>query len=103
MSGPLHIAMSYGLPIVITKVGGLIEAVADYKGAILIPPEDTVALRHALQEIVKWQGKRFVYSHSWEHTVTCYRALFDTLGLPDDPVNLKSQRLSQILIAKKQD
>ena len=30
-SGPLHIAMSAGLPIVVTAVGGLVEAVRDYK------------------------------------------------------------------------
>jgi glycosyltransferase involved in cell wall biosynthesis/O-antigen/teichoic acid export membrane protein len=89
MSGPLRIAMSYGLPIVVTKVGGLIEAVADYEGAILVPPKDPVALRHALQEVVKWQGQRFVDSYSWEQAATRYHALFDTLGLSDNPVGLK--------------
>ena len=104
MSGPLHIAMSYGLPIVVTKVGGLIEAVSDYEGAILVPPEDTVALRHALQEVVKWQGKRFVDSNSWEQAVTRYRALFDTFGLSDNPpIGLKSEEWSQVLIVKRQD
>jgi glycosyltransferase involved in cell wall biosynthesis len=43
-SGPLHIAMNCGLPKVTTSVGGLVEATADYTGAVLVPPCDPVAL-----------------------------------------------------------
>ena len=32
LSGPLHIAMSAGLPVVVTAVGGLVEVVQDYSG-----------------------------------------------------------------------
>ena len=97
MSGPLHIAMSYGLPLVTTKVGGLIEAVSDYKGAILVPPADPVALQHALQEVVKLQGKRFADTHSWEQTVGRYHALFDTLGLSDNPGSQVSEEWPQVI------
>ena len=34
-SGPAHVAMSHGLPLVVTAVGGLPAAVADYEGAVL--------------------------------------------------------------------
>ena len=37
-SGPAHIAMSQGVPLVTTGVGGLPAAVADYEGAIVVPP-----------------------------------------------------------------
>lgn len=84
MSGPLHIAMSCGLPVVITRTGGLIEAVADYDGAILVPPGDTTALQSALVEITKLRGRRYTDPHSWEHTAAHYRALFDTLSLSGD-------------------
>jgi glycosyltransferase involved in cell wall biosynthesis len=84
-SGPLHIAMNCGLPVVVTKVGGLVEAVANYEGAILVPPEDPTTLRQALQEVIKWQGKRFVCAYSWEQVATRYAALFDTLGSSDNP------------------
>lgn len=78
-SGILHIAMSYGLPVVVTSVGGLIEAVAGYSGALLVPPEDPAALQEALVQVAKLRGQRFADPHSWEHTVVGYQSLFATL------------------------
>lgn len=78
-SGSLHIAMSCGLPVVVTHVGGLVEAVADYDGAIIVPPHDSAALRSALLDVVKLHGTRYTDPHSWEHTVTGYQALFNAL------------------------
>ena len=78
-SGPLQIAMSCGLPVVVTRVGGLIEAVAGYEGAILVPPGDPAALRSTLLEVAKLRGKRYSDPHSWEHTATRYHELFDAL------------------------
>jgi len=95
-SGPLHIAMSCGLPVVVTGVGGLIEAVADYDGAILVPPGDPTSLQNALLEVEKLRGRRYTNSHSWEYTATCYHALFDSLGLSDNAVGLKSRGWSAL-------
>ena len=78
-SGPLHIAMSCGLPVVVTRVGGLIEAVAGYEGVIRVPAADPAALRSALLEVAKLRGKRYIDPHSWEHTSTRYHELFDAL------------------------
>ncbi len=78
-SGPLHIAMSCGLPVVVTKVGGLIEVVAGYEGAILVPPENPAVLQNALLQVTALRGKRFADQHSWEHTVAGYQVLFDAL------------------------
>lgn len=78
-SGPLHIAMSCGLPVVVTRVGGLIDAVAGYDGAVLIPPRDSVALQNALLEVAELCGKRYTDPHSWEQTLAGYQALFDAL------------------------
>ncbi|HLJ33038.1 MAG TPA: glycosyltransferase, partial [Ktedonobacteraceae bacterium] len=78
-SGALHIAMSCGLPVVVTSVGGLVEAVADYDGAILVPPNNPVRLRDALLEVAKLQHIRFTDAHSWEHTASNYRILFELL------------------------
>ena len=36
-SGPLHIAMSHGLPVVVTAVGGLVEAAEHYSGTVFVP------------------------------------------------------------------
>jgi glycosyltransferase involved in cell wall biosynthesis len=81
-SGPLHIAMSWGLPIVVTRVGGLIEAVDAYEGAIVIPPEDPNALLDGLLQVAKLRGQRFANPHSWEHAAERYHDLFDTICSP---------------------
>lgn len=78
-SGPLHIAMSAGLPVVVTAVGGLVEAVEDYPGALLVPPRDPTALREALLQLLKRRGQRYADPHSWRRTVEAYRALIDQL------------------------
>jgi glycosyltransferase involved in cell wall biosynthesis len=89
-SGSLHIAMSCGLPVVVTHVGGLIEAVAGYEGAIMVPPGDPAALRSALVEVAKLRGKRYIDPHSWEHSTTRYHELFDALRSSSGSVGLKS-------------
>ena len=78
-SGPLQIAMSAGLPVVVTQVGGLVEAVHDYRGAILVPPQDPEALRDALLRLLDMRGERYPDSHSWQETVVGYRRLIEQL------------------------
>jgi glycosyltransferase involved in cell wall biosynthesis len=78
-SGPLQIAMSAGLPVVVTAVGGLVEAVQDYPGALLVPPRDPTALRDALLQLLERRGRRYPDPHSWQRTVRAYRALMDQL------------------------
>ncbi len=78
-SGPLHIAMSCGLPVVVTRVGGLVEAVANYRGAVLVPSEDSTALKNALVQVAQLRGTRYSNPYSWNHTVTLYHTLFDTI------------------------
>ena len=68
-SGPLHIAMSNGLPVVVTSVGGLAEAVADYPGALTVPPADAPALADALRSARGMTGRRYADPHSWRRNV----------------------------------
>jgi glycosyltransferase involved in cell wall biosynthesis len=79
-SGPLHIAMSAGLPVVVTAVGGLVEAVQGYSGALLVPPRDPIALRDALLQLLERHGRRYADPHSWQRTVDVYRSLIDQLN-----------------------
>jgi len=74
-SGPLHIAMSNGLPIIVTAVGGLIEAVADYEGAILVPPADAPALADALRKTRVRAGATYAEQTSWDRNVDAILAL----------------------------
>jgi glycosyltransferase involved in cell wall biosynthesis len=75
MSGPLHVALAAGLPVVVTAVGGLVEAVQNYAGAVLVPPQDPAALRDALLELPARRGQRYANPHSWQQTLDGYRAL----------------------------
>jgi glycosyltransferase involved in cell wall biosynthesis len=78
-SSPAHVAMSNGLPLVITAVGGLPAAVADYEGAILVPPRDPIALRDAIRLLPDLCGRRYRDPHSWDRTVTLYGELMEQL------------------------
>lgn len=80
MSGPLQVAMAAGLPVVVTAVGGLVEAVRDYAGAVLVPPQNPRALRDALLKLPARQGERYATSHSWQQTLDSYRALIGELA-----------------------
>jgi glycosyltransferase involved in cell wall biosynthesis len=81
-SGPAHIAMSHGLPLVITAVGGLPSAVERYGGALLVPPHDPLALRDAIRRLPKLRGRRYPDPHSWDRTVERYGELLARVHLP---------------------
>ena len=55
-SGVAHIAMSYGLPIIATKVGGLVEGLHDYAGAFFIPPNNPEDLQGELIRCIERKG-----------------------------------------------
>jgi glycosyltransferase involved in cell wall biosynthesis len=74
-SGPLHLAMSHGLPVAVTAVGGLVEAVSEYTGARLVRPADVEDLTAALLELPKLCGPH-ADPHSWATTVDRIRELF---------------------------
>lgn len=78
-SGPLHLAMSAGLPVVVSAVGGLVEAVEDYAGAILVSPRDELGLRDALLKLLDRRDQRYEDPHSWQRTVDGYAALIELL------------------------
>jgi len=80
-SGPLQLAMASGLPVVVSAVGGLIEASEGYEGAIRVPPRDPASLRSALNQARTLRGRRFPDVHSWERTLAGYERLFDELGV----------------------
>jgi glycosyltransferase involved in cell wall biosynthesis len=77
-SGPLHVAMSWGLPVVVSRVGGLPEAAAGYEGAVFTEPGDPAALRSAIRRAATLAGRRFTDPRSWDDTA---RALLTAAGL----------------------
>lgn len=72
-SGILHVAMSWGLPIVVTSVGGLPEAASGYAGAVFVPPADPDMLREGLMKAAALAGQKFPDPRSWHDTVAAVR------------------------------
>jgi glycosyltransferase involved in cell wall biosynthesis len=79
-SGVAHIAMTFGKPIVVSRVGGLEESMADYSGTFFVPPGDSSAIREA---IVKLYGERpgpfEPPKRGWDLTNEKYRAVISSL------------------------
>jgi glycosyltransferase involved in cell wall biosynthesis len=72
-SGILHVAMSWGLPIVLTSVGGLPEAATGYAGAVFVPPEDAEMLKEGVMKAAAMAGQKFPDPRSWHDTVEAVR------------------------------
>jgi glycosyltransferase involved in cell wall biosynthesis len=88
-SGTLHIAMSCGLPVVVTNVGGLPEAAAGYEGAIFVPPGNPAMLKVAIKEAAQMAGRRFRDPREWTEIVDALLLAADIdgglCGDPDEP------------------
>ena len=76
-SGPLQIAMARGLPVVVAKVGGLVEATALYRGAVLVEPADPSSLADGIRRGAELVGQRFQGVSSWANTAQSYSELFN--------------------------
>jgi len=72
-SGILHVAMSWGMPIVVTSVGGLPEAANGYAGAVFVPPADPAMLKEGLTKAIGLIGQKFADPRSWHDTVAAVR------------------------------
>ncbi|MEP7377978.1 MAG: glycosyltransferase [Chloroflexota bacterium] len=79
LSGPLHVAMGYGLPIVMTDVGGNAEAANGYEGITLVPPGQPMALMEAIKRVPALAGRRFAHPHTWAQTADAYERLIEQL------------------------
>lgn len=76
-SGPLHLAMSAGLPVLVTDVGGLRAAAGDYAGAVFVPPADAQSLADGLVQLLQRCGQRYPDPRSWQHTLDAFAHLLD--------------------------
>lgn len=72
-SGILHVSMSWGLPIVVTSVGGLPEAATGYAGAVFVPPGDAEMLKEGIMKAATMAGQKFPDPRSWHDTVEAVR------------------------------
>ncbi|HEV2973948.1 MAG TPA: glycosyltransferase [Solirubrobacteraceae bacterium] len=76
-SGPLHLTMDAGLPVVVTDVGGLREATNGYDGAVLVPAADPESLCDGLRKAIALRGRRFEDDSSWVDNVDAVLGLLE--------------------------
>ena len=57
-------AMSCGIPVVATTIGGIPEAVRDHETGIMVPPRDAAALTKALQALLSDGNMRLRYGQA---------------------------------------
>jgi glycosyltransferase involved in cell wall biosynthesis len=81
-SGPLHLTMQRGLPVVVTDVGGLSEAAADYSGTVFVPPADPDALADGIVSALALRSSSHIDVHTWERTRALYAELIQGITLP---------------------
>jgi glycosyltransferase involved in cell wall biosynthesis len=74
-SGPLHIAMSHGLPVVLTDVGGLRDAASGYGGIVWTTAARPEALHNALLAARELRTRRYEDPRSWDDTVNALEML----------------------------
>jgi glycosyltransferase involved in cell wall biosynthesis len=83
-SGPLHMTMHHGLPVVVTNVGGLSEAAADYSGTVFVPPENPVALAEGIVSALELRGQHHADIHTWDVSRVRYVSLIEGIRSADD-------------------
>ena len=79
-SGVAHIAMSFGLPIIATKVGGLFESLSNYEGANFVEA-NAESIAKALQRIYEDQRRNFLAPAElkWENIAKKWIELIESL------------------------
>ena len=77
-SATLQVAMSRGLPVVVTDVGGLSEAVEDYEGAVLVRAGDATELRRGIVKARSMAGRAYANPRSWTDSAN---ALLEAAGI----------------------
>jgi glycosyltransferase involved in cell wall biosynthesis len=85
-SGVAHIAMSFGIPIVASEVGGLVESLGAYRGTIFTQPGDVNGIARG---IVVALSKEIQYSIpeslKWETIAECWNNLIRELPTKKGP------------------
>jgi glycosyltransferase involved in cell wall biosynthesis len=80
-SGPLHLTMDAGLPVVITDVGGLEEAVSKYNGAVIVPADSPIKLKAGLIKATTLRGSSFDDDSTWDDNANAILELYREIGI----------------------
>lgn len=74
-SGVAHIGIAYGLPIIASRVGGLVESLGEYEGTMFVPSLDETALARAMELAFHARSARYPAPEHlrWESVAGKYR------------------------------
>lgn len=67
-------AMALGRPLIATRMGGLIDLVDDGASGLLVPPDDPLALRHAMERLVADPALRARMGAVGQHKIVAFQA-----------------------------
>jgi glycosyltransferase involved in cell wall biosynthesis len=93
-SGPLAIAQSCGLPVVVTAVGGLVEAAGDYAGAVLVRPGKPDELAKGLLAAADLRGRTHSAPVTWQAVAQSYADIFASVVPPAEPTAMTTRLTS---------
>jgi glycosyltransferase involved in cell wall biosynthesis len=93
-SGPLHLAMSRGLPVAVSAVGGLVEAADEYEGVRFVQPGDVEDLRQAILELPALATRTYKDPHNWVKSVERLEALVRVISSARDAVDDRREWVS---------
>lgn len=81
-SGVAHIGISYGLPIVASKVGGLVESLGQYDGTYFVVPDDIHALSLGLVEVLANHQSSYSIPESmrWETIAMTWKTFLEQIA-----------------------
>jgi L-malate glycosyltransferase len=97
-------AMATALPIVATRVGGIVELIENQRTGVLVPPDDARALGHAMLDLIQWRSHAVRLGHaaraavearySWDRMISEFEHLYmEQLGV-HAPVRLSTQLMA---------
>ena len=69
-SGAAHVAISYGIPVIVSKVGGLEYSMSNYKGTLFVEPKKVNQISKKIFEARKLRNRRFPNPLPWRKTIT---------------------------------
>jgi glycosyltransferase involved in cell wall biosynthesis len=71
-SGIAHIAMSFGKPVVVSKVGGLIDSMKDYSGTYYVEPGNLNAIKEGIVKSLNSSNVHEPPERSWSDVMKVY-------------------------------
>ena len=90
-SGPLAIAQAWGMPVVVTAVGGLVEAAADYSGAVLVPPGRPDELARGLLAAADLRDRIHSAPVTWQAVAQSYADIFAAVVPPAERAAVRTE------------